>query len=114
MSPQAKATRIFEAHSPASYAESKPICETYDLDEGSCRREHGNENDSGDENRGKNSQRTVPFHTFVSTSPDKDNPDRISANETKSSSMDTSFLTFRLKYLIVHVAIMLADGLQGS
>jgi len=27
---------------------------------------------------------------------------------------DTEFLAFRMHYLIVHIAIMLADGLQGT
>lgn len=79
---------------------------------------HGND-DCGDENRRRRaiSQRTAPAgHTFVSPSTFQEisNPERTSANETKSSPMDESFLAFRLKYLIVHVAIMLADGLQGS
>eukprot|EP00586_Coscinodiscus_wailesii_P000414 CAMPEP_0172487674 /NCGR_PEP_ID=MMETSP1066-20121228/16845_1 /TAXON_ID=671091 /ORGANISM="Coscinodiscus wailesii, Strain CCMP2513" /LENGTH=823 /DNA_ID=CAMNT_0013254429 /DNA_START=199 /DNA_END=2670 /DNA_ORIENTATION=+ len=64
----------------------------------------GSNGEDNDERRGHHEATTVKFSC----------PSESTKDGLDEQNIDESFMAFRIHYLIVHIAIMLADGLQGT
>lgn len=105
-----KQNQIFRPNSPAAYPSGLPIRNQY------YERVNSSDDGTGPKEKSGNG-------VDVSKSSGVDNNNNSNSNSSKTShevpavkpnNTASAFLAFRVHYLIVHIAIMLADGLQGT